>query len=264
MRNNGLENEAAFVEAVNGKTFKELPPGLQDLLKDAGLGDFDKPFTANLCNRFSKPDITIWAGKTPVHISIKSGTSDSMHFENVKSLVLFFRKSGISVATQKTFLRFYYGDGTMDGTGKRKLTYGETLKWLWKDIEAANKEINDPKYREMLFDRFVFKGREGRVIRADYLIYGTPASFIFVSRKDVLSSFPYLFRKRKFGLRFGPMTFQPYLRKSYWKKNGREKDKYQVKWHKMVFDYEYIRFGAKSAVSEAMSTANADEGAIPS
>ena len=42
------------------------------------------------------------------------------------------------------------------------------------------------------------------------------------------------------------MTFQPYLRKSYWSKARKDNDHYQVKWHGMVFDFEYIRFGAKN------------------
>ena len=41
------------------------------------------------------------------------------------------------------------------------------------------------------------------------------------------------------------MTFQPYLRKSYWSKARKDNDHYQVKWQGMVFDFEYIRFGAK-------------------
>ena len=30
-----------------------------------------------------------------------------------------------------------------------------------------------------------------------------------------------------------------------WSKARRDNDHYQVKWHGMVFDFEYIRFGAK-------------------
>ena len=245
MKNNGLKNETRFVEAINGKTFDELSPALRDLLTHANMIERDVPYIANLCNRYSKPDITIWAGSRPLHLSIKSGTSDSIHFENVKSLVLFLRKIGISAETQKTFLLYYYGDGTMDGSGKRKMSFGETLSWLRARIEEANREINDPAFRNALLDRFLLKGREGRVIRADYLVYGTPESFIFVSREDLEKTFPFLLHKKGRGLRFGPMTFQPYLRKSYWSKARKDNDHYQVKWHGMVFDFEYIRFGAK-------------------
>ena len=137
------------------------------------------------------------------------------------------------------------------------LAHGEPLKSIAEriglDPTSVSKEIrrnrtqetDDPAFRKPLLDRFLLKGREGRVIRVDYLVYGTPESFIFVSREDVEKTFPFLLHKKGRGLCFGPMTFQPYLRKSYWSKARKDNDHYQVKWHGMVFDFEYIRFGAK-------------------
>ena len=52
------------------------------------------------------------------------------------------RQFGISIETQKTLLLYQYGDGTMDGTGTKRMNYHEVFDWLHTHIEKANEELN--------------------------------------------------------------------------------------------------------------------------
>ena len=77
------------------------------------------------------------------YVSLKSGRAESIHQEYIKNFILFLRSLGISKRTQQTILLYQYGDGTMDGSGKRRMKYHEMRTWLDERIKEAKNKLND-------------------------------------------------------------------------------------------------------------------------
>lgn len=234
----GLLIEESLVEMINGKRLKEMGPYPQEIVRtlfpDAKEDDF---FSANLCNRFSKPDFTVWKGAKSKNVSVKSGKSDSMGFENIKSFILYLRMKGVSEETQKTLLYYHYGDGTMTGTGKRRLTYEQVSALLLSRIQKANQELNSPELINCALDRFVFKGSYGRVISADFVLFGGSKFGTLYSQQQIREAAT---RKRYFysrAIHFGPILVQPFLRDvQAVSENPYKRGKIQAKWHYMQSD----------------------------
>ncbi|MBQ1386060.1 MAG: hypothetical protein IIY75_04630 [Erysipelotrichales bacterium] len=235
--------EYKTVQAINGKRVGELAPGVYSLVKFLfPEAEEEAVLSAELCNRFSKPDIYVEWNKNRRYISLKSGRSDSVHFENVRSFLLFLRGLNVSEETQKTVLRFHYGDGTLNGTGRIREGFDTLYRKMQKELTEANRELSEKKVVRAGLTRFVFKGTEARSISADYLAYGDPSCYVVCSREEV----EMFVLGRNYDhirtLHIGPMMIQPYLRDP--EHIGRHTEKrniVQVKWHYLLKDLEKIR-----------------------
>lgn len=244
MKNAGFENEKSFVKAIKGKKYEDIPPSVQKMISSF-WPDIrpDEILDCDLSNRFSKPDIVIWRVNKPLYVSIKSGAADWVHCESFRSFILFLREIGISVEGQKAMLRFLYGDGTLSGS--KNFVYPlEKYKELYKgEIALLNAELSNDDLLEKLLYRFVFRGKKGRVVTADYLYLGTIREGLFASRDEIVAHM----RKRPCGYLKVPhvsfLTFQPFSRNKRLKNRNDPKGlSVQVKWKHMFSDLERIRF----------------------
>lgn len=242
MSNYGIKNEKDFVLAINNRSFKDQMPMIKEIIRDRfpDIRD-DEVLKAEQPNRYGKPDVVIWRINKPLYISIKCGSTGALHTERIKSFILFCRKNGISVNTQKILLYYIYGDGTMDGTGVNKVPFFTLFKNNMKHLYAANRELNSKEFMAKAIERFIFFGTEGRVMRVDYVIYGTVNQFIWAKREDIVN---FLLTTEFTPLKaphIGPFTLQPYAtnkRKKY--ANTYKGHVIQVKWKYMVFDMQRI------------------------
>ncbi|MCQ2742853.1 MAG: hypothetical protein MJ239_06140 [Bacilli bacterium] len=244
MKNLGFENEKTFVKAINGKKFADIPPIIQKMISSFWPDIREEEvLDCDLSNRFSKPDIVIWRVNKPLYVSIKSGSADWVHCESFRSFILFLREIGVSTNGQKAMLRFLYGDGTL--IGSKNFVYPlEKYKELYKDeIASLNVELSDEVFLEKLLYRFIFRGKTGRTVTADYLYLGTIREGLFASRDEIISHI----RKRPCAYIKVPhvsfLTFQPFSRNKRLKnKNDPKGLTVQVKWKHMFSDLERIRF----------------------
>jgi len=236
----GILIEESLVGMINGKQLKEMAPYPKEIVKTLFPNSEENDcFIANLCNRFSKPDFSVWKGAKAMNISVKSGKSDSMGFENIKSFILYLRLKGVSVETQKTILLYHYGDGTMTGTGKTRLTYEQISSLLLPRIQKANVELNTKAMINCALDRFVFKGAKGRVISADFVLFGGSKYGALYSQEQIRKAAT---RKRYYysrSIHFGPITIQPYLRDVKSESAHQfKRETLQAKWHYMQSDLD--------------------------
>ena len=214
MINTGSKNEQDIVDALNKKQFKKLNNNLQSLIYTI-FGD-QKPNTkihCRLVDNFIKPDIVIECGGKQAFISVKNNRAEMVHREDIKSFVLFLRRFGVSVETQKTLLLYQFGDGTMDGSGKRRMNYHEVYDWLKERIDNANKELNG-KFDIIMstFERVIFQGVDEAAQSAEYLYYGDIEYGIVISRKQFESHL----KTKEWGwydnLHIGPILIKPHAR----------------------------------------------------
>lgn len=240
MKNNGIKNENKIVNEINNKKINDMNPNMRSFMKEL-FGNIDEKITfkASLFTRTSKPDIFITYKNRMKFISIKSGKTDSLHFENIKEFVLFLRELGVSQETQKTILLFHYGDGTMTGKGETRKLYEDLIVEMKERIKKANEELNTSKIITEVFYRAAIRGNEYRSNAVDYFYYGDDKYGIYVSKEELLS---FILRKKHFAfntIHIGPMTIQPYLRDVERKsRNTFKRDFVQIKWHYFLTDMQ--------------------------
>ena len=174
MKNNGLLKEDEFVFYLNNKKCGELPPNLHTMMVELfGIVDDNAIISCEKTANFIKPDILIThLGKSKA-VSIKSGSSQTMHCELIRPFIAALRKFGASEETLKTIALYLFGDGTYNGTGKKRYSYPEVCYWLKDQIAKANEELNSNyDLIEQFVDRVVFLGVNPDEIKADALYVG--------------------------------------------------------------------------------------------
>ena len=234
--NNGFNNEHDICKALNGKKVKELLPFLQNVVKTIfKFIEDDDVITSKICERSSKPDIYIKYEEEKAFISIKSGRTNSIHFEKISEFVDYLKLKKISNETIETILLFHYGDGN------KRLLYDELFPIMNKRIQRANIELNQKHIVEDLIDRFIFNGVERKKISVDYILHGNKNYGIMCSKEQIKK---FIFRKTYNHIKtlhVGPLTLQPFLRDvNDISKNKYKREYIQIKWHYMLSDLEFI------------------------
>ena len=212
--NRGFDNEKLIAEALNGKKFSEINRNLQTMVRDMfGYQDDEEVISAFQIDSMFKPDISItYKGQTK-YVSIKSGTAKVFHGENIKSFILFLRSKGVSKETQKTILLFQYGDGTLDGSGKKRLDSYEAREWLHKQIKKANMELNsNPDLIDSVLERTMYQGLDESAPAVDFIYFGTPEYGVVVSKKQIHTYVSQRGWRYYDNLHIGPIFIKPHAR----------------------------------------------------
>lgn len=239
------QEEYLTVDELNKKRVGDLNNNLREIIHFIfPNANDDQIISCDICNRYSKPDFYISIADEKKYISLKSGRSDSVHFESIKSFVQFLRKCGVSERVLKIIVLFHYGDGTLDGSGKKRYLLEELMPKMRNLINEANEELSSKETRKKALRRFVFDGDEYRNISVDYILYGDKNYFVYCSKNE-LEDFVLGRRCKHINtLHIGPMTIQPYLRDVNRRSRHPEKRQMvQIKWHYLLSDMERIRSG---------------------
>ena len=188
MINSGILREDEFVYFLNGKKGKELSSNLTSMMERLfGIIDPEKKISCQKTQDYIKPDIIIRHRRIEKAVSIKSSTSHVMHNEQIKTFILFLRSLGVTSKTQQTILLYQYGDGTMDGTGKKRHT-GQEMQEIMKDrIKEANDELNASKdLIKAVIARVIFDGVVPEARKADAIYHGDVREGVVVLREQMM------------------------------------------------------------------------------
>ena len=185
--NKGLLKEDEMVLNLNKKRISELSPNLRTFINDLfGAVDDNEILHAKIIQGSAKPDFYVRYKTRTKYVSMKSGKSDTVHEEYIKNFVLYLRSLGVSTRTQQTILLFHYGDGTMDGTGKKRYEFEQLSYLLAERIKDANEELNkDYQFVKKVVDRCIFDGAIKDAIRADAIYHGDYHYGVMMNRKQL-------------------------------------------------------------------------------
>ncbi|HIR59288.1 MAG TPA: hypothetical protein IAB38_04485 [Candidatus Onthousia excrementipullorum] len=228
----GYENEEEFATYLNGKQVGRVYPNFLELLnKLYGYLDYKDYIECWVNKSKRKADIYIKINGYVRGISIKKGVKNSVHVESIGTLVSFFRKLGIGEDVIKKFLYYQYADGTINGTGKTRISSSLYREKYQKDIDEINKVLNDEKYINAFVNRFVLQGNKSEY-EVDAIIYGVVEDFIFITKEEVY----YIMRKHLkddiSSLHVSLLTLQPMARNlNYNPKYEACRNQVQVKWY---------------------------------
>lgn len=242
-QNKGFLQEDEVVMSLDKKRYADISYELKPIL--VSMFGFVDPDDLVYCYKFedyTKPDFVVEINDAKHYVSMKT-TSVYVHQEKIESFIMFLKELGISDKTCETFLKYQYGDGTIDGTGHHRDPYNVVFAKLQAEIQEANRELNaDQEIMWKVVRRCLFQGVNEKAIPADYLFMGDSQGGHIISKGQV---YKYI-RLKDWdfieNLHIGPLLFNPHAR--YVDKevperfNGRHF--VDVKWPNLEKDIIYI------------------------
>ena len=126
---NGFENESNLIDYLNGKRYFELNDNFKKFIRFI-FGEVNKESKIKACSGKSgqKPDLIIEIDDVKKYVSVKVGTGNSVHQEEIEMFMNFLNTLPISEVSKIELLKFHWADGTYDGTGKIRVSSAEYKK----------------------------------------------------------------------------------------------------------------------------------------
>lgn len=235
MKNNGIRNEYIFIEKINNRKLNELSFLLQELI--LFLFPNIKQDSIIKCYKnieYEKGDICIKVGYKIKYISIKMGHRNSVHCETLKKFKKFLKSININKNIINEIVRYQYGDGTLDGSGKVRKSVSEYKLENKNTISIINKELNKLYVLKKIINRFIIQGTQWHTHKIDLLIYGTVEDFFFITPKEIYS---YILSKKDIessAIHFSCLTYQPMSRVlDFNEKMEYMRNWIQIKWYNL-------------------------------
>jgi hypothetical protein len=246
MENNrsGFENENELFKALNGKYFTELNDNLKAFISFIIGNNIPKnQISVTMVGGTEKCDLKINIDNTEYSISIKKGGGNSVHQEPVNTFVEYLKENySISNDLADDILFFVWGDGTLDGTGKKenRLSASEIATMHPGKINSI-KDFFKTHKRELI-QRFLLKGVFGNEI---YCIYhGDSGHGLWASSEEVLELLcDKNFESSSAAVPVGGLTFQAWNRAIGNTEDSTEGKRgvVQLKWGKLEKHLEVIK-----------------------
>lgn len=187
--NRGFEIERAIKLNLNHATFSSLSDEYQKLMVNLfknvdGMNDLIKCEKNEGVGLEKKSDLTIEFQNKSVNISIKSGSANSIHQENIHSFIKFLMsKKELQDENINLIYEFHWCDGSTNNSGKveDRKSKVEYKKIHQKKYLRYMNVLRD--YKKEIFYR-VFTGSENQ---PDYIVYFKGGIFFVLDFKDLLS-----------------------------------------------------------------------------
>ena len=231
----GYQNEFLIVLEFNNKKVKDLNPMLREVIDDLFPNISEEKIIKSWRNHINnqKGDILIKIDKKVRSVSIKKGSKNSVHVENIEAFKSFLKDSGIKDKIVYNYELFHYG---VDKSNHKKILSSSEFSEKYKrKIKIINKEFSKLD-REKITDRFILCGNNSNY-RVDGIIYGTPNDFLWLNKDDVIKIIKKRNNNNSNTVHIGPLYIQPFNRcinnnkKYIWCR-----DYIQIKWYSLYDD----------------------------
>ena len=231
----GYQNEFLFVLEFNNKKVKKLNPLLREIIDDIFPNVNEnltiKSWRNNINNQ--KGDILIKIDNNIRTISIKKGSRNSVHVENIEAFKMFLKELGIKDKIIFYYEQFHYG---YDKWNINKiLSSKDFCRKNKRKIKKINKSFSTIDV-EKIVDRFILCGNNSK-FRTEGIIYGIPNDFLWINKKDIIKVIKDSINKESKSVHIGSLFIQPLNRcinnnkKYIWCR-----DYIQVKWYSLFDD----------------------------
>lgn len=204
--NDGFVNEKILVDYINQPydSYNENIKNFLAFVFGTSL-DLRKSFVAEKIGGQVKPDLSITHNGERKYISIKKGSGNSVHQENIDLFFPFIEKT-IGNSALNYLKLFHYGDDTLNDSGKIRYSAAECKSRYSSEINKLNVELNKWNNLEKFLDRFLFIGNIGSC-SVDIIYHGNINKGSWASKKDIKE----YVKNNKFSrdaVHFGPLTYQ--------------------------------------------------------
>ena len=214
--NEGIRNEFEIAAYLNGRKLKDMNPHMRKIMKlifkDAGENSI---FESEKIEGSQKPDIYVKCENETHFISIKSDSTCQVHQEKIDFFVKFLKENNIPNDIIETICYYQWSDGTLDGSGTKRMDYYQTTSWLKERINRANTYLNaDKSFIRKFMYRVLFKGSFESNNPAEYVYQGTCEHGVIVSKDEVMIYVNCKHFRHLSTLHVGPITIGPHARYS--------------------------------------------------
>lgn len=139
----GFQNETDLISVLSNKLYAELNDNLKKfisfLFPQVNNNDKIKYYSGMIGQ---KPDIIIEINNKRKNVSIKKGSGNSVHQEDIDLFMDFLTTLDISEETKIELLKYHWADGTTDGSGKIRVSSAKYKAEQQKEIDLINNELN--------------------------------------------------------------------------------------------------------------------------
>lgn len=242
----GIKNQEFIVGAINGKKYRELNSNLRQMIKIIfpTVKNTDILYAHVIQDKKIKARISITLKDETHYLTVKMGHKNSVHQEKKENFLNFC--NDIPTDARNAFLKFLYGDGTIDGTGKliNRVNEKEAIKMLGREIDPLLLYLSQNKKR--LAERFLIDGSYNSKIKAEYIYYGDETNGVTIKLDKVIDfimnqSDDDIGHKNQKKLSIGPLEIQTWNRNLSGKEEFEYKrDSIQIKWPTLDFDLKEL------------------------
>lgn len=237
----GFKNENNLIFSLNGKKVKDLNDNLKNFMNFLFMNlNSNDTILVSAGNTGQKPDMIVNVNNNIKRISIKIGNGNSVHQENIDLFMRYLSSIGISKETQLELLKYHWADGTINGTGKNRISGSEYKKINKNKINLINKEINQHNFLIQFVNRFLFQGKSSEYKTADAIYYGNSELGHWASKDEILK---YILSNSfvSKSIHFGPLNYQVWNRcLNFNPKTEARRNIMQIKWSSLLQDIIYI------------------------
>ena len=247
-KNPGTDNE---IEFADNKRFCDLNILQQDFIEDL----FGKVWKLSYikawkCKYNFKTDIYIKINDVVKRVSIKMGINNSVHTEPISEFIHFLIENNINIDLINKYLKYHYADGTINGSGTKRLSGIEYKKNHQADLDEINIAFNTDELLNKIIKRFITKGTNS-YSEIDALVYGTKDDFIWLLKDEIIDIINSKINYYSTGIHFGPLFCQPKNRcLNYNSKYNKDRFVVQIKWYS-IFD-DYIEYKNNKVMQNAL------------
>lgn len=230
-QNNGFKNETDLKEYINNHYLNDYNDNIKKFLNflfGSSLNPEEKFFASKPSGQV-KPDFEIKHNNTVKYVSIKVGSGNSVHQEEIEVFFPFI-KSLFGDEILDCLKLFHYGDDTTDDSGTIRYSASQCKKRYPLQIKKLNNNFNNWTYLDTFLDRFLFVGNIPTGSVVDCIYYGTVKEGIWASRHEIKN----YFQNNDFSstnLHFGALTYQVWGRNNNFQAvHPNRRYTMQVKW----------------------------------
>ncbi len=187
--NYGIQNEHDFVTLFNEHYYWELDENSKSFLKEL-FGEVINNEERIICWKnkgFQKTDIFIKYKNYTKAVSIKCGSSNSVHCEQIQEFKRYLEELKIPYKMIDKYMSYHYGY-MRDENGRNdysKILNAEEYKSIYQtEIDDFNETICKTKILIEMVDRFLIRGRNSNY-DIDALISGMVDDYVWISKYDL-------------------------------------------------------------------------------
>lgn len=233
----GFQNETDLISALANKYYLNLNNNLKEfiLFLFPQVNDYDK-IKCYSGKSGQKTDIIIEINNKRKNVSIKKGSGNSVHQEDIDLFIDFLTTLDISEEAKIELLKYHWADGTTDGSDKIRVSSAEYKMEHQNELDLINIELNKKEPLTKLITRVLFKGKNNEFDEADVVYYGTINKGHWATKDEIIK---YMVNNNFDinSIHFGPLTYQIWNRCLNFNPNTENRrNVMQVKWGSLEKD----------------------------
>ena len=185
----GFSNETEIINYLNTQnTFDNLNNNFKQFISFLfGYTPNGKLIKAYKPSGQVKPDVAITIDSITKYVSVKKGSGNSVHQENISMFTTFLKSMNIPDNILNDLLLFHYGDGTINGKGTERISACQWIKKYPTKVTSINNFFNKNEVKEAIIERVLFKGNVQNGAYVDAVYHGSIEDGLWASRKEILN-----------------------------------------------------------------------------